>query len=147
MLTRLKAMKLMFSLTLVGAKVKLISPRTLLSLVCNFHAAPQSRLTWPVMLRALEYFKGILIMTTNRVMTFDVAMLSRCHYAVNFESITLKQEQDIWQGYIKQLTPQNSARKGEIESWIQDILTQILLKWPRDSKCVHDCSNISAGRA
>ncbi|KAL9629700.1 MAG: hypothetical protein Q9204_005125, partial [Flavoplaca sp. TL-2023a] len=74
------------------------------------------------MLRALEYFKGILIMTTNRVMTFDVAMFSRCHYAVNFKSLTLKQEQDIWQGYIKQLTPQNSAGKVEIESWIQDIL-------------------------
>ncbi len=73
------------------------------------------------MLRALEYFKGILIMTTNRVMTFDVAMLSRCHYAVNFNSLTHKQEQNIWQAYVEQLNHQNSARKPEIEAWVGEI--------------------------
>ncbi|KAL8846050.1 MAG: hypothetical protein Q9221_008831, partial [Calogaya cf. arnoldii] len=74
-----------------------------------------------VMLRALEYFKGILMMTTNRVMTFDVAMLSRCHYAVNFKSLTHKQEQDIWEGYVKQLTPHNSAQREDIVTWVKDI--------------------------
>ncbi|KAL8732268.1 MAG: hypothetical protein Q9166_002840 [cf. Caloplaca sp. 2 TL-2023] len=74
-----------------------------------------------VMLRVLEYFKGILIMTTNRVMTFDVAMLSRCHYAVNFKSLTLQQEKDIWQGYVRQLTDQNSSGKFEIQTWVSQI--------------------------
>ncbi|KAI4104300.1 MAG: hypothetical protein LQ339_003919 [Xanthoria mediterranea] len=74
-----------------------------------------------VMLRALEYFKGILIMTTNRVMTFDVAMLSRCHYAVNFTSLTLAQEKEIWQSYVDQLTSKNSSGKQHIESWVKDI--------------------------
>ncbi|KAL8720213.1 MAG: hypothetical protein Q9181_007947 [Wetmoreana brouardii] len=74
-----------------------------------------------VMLRVLEYFKGILIMTTNRVMTFDVAMLSRCHYAVHFKSLTLQQEKDIWQGYVRQLTDQNSSKKPEIEAWVKQI--------------------------
>ncbi|KAL8750215.1 MAG: hypothetical protein Q9199_007215 [Rusavskia elegans] len=74
-----------------------------------------------VMLRALEYFKGILIMTTNRVMTFDVAMLSRCHYAVNFTSLALEQEKEIWKGYVNQLTPQNSSGKQKIETWVNDI--------------------------
>ncbi|KAL8790408.1 MAG: hypothetical protein Q9195_006364 [Heterodermia aff. obscurata] len=74
-----------------------------------------------VMLRALEYYKGILIMTTNRVMTFDVAMLSRCHYAVNFKSLTLKQEKDIWKSYIAQLNDKNCFKKSEIEAWIEQI--------------------------
>lgn len=73
------------------------------------------------MLRVLEYFKGILIMTTNRVMTFDVAMLSRCHYAVNFKSLTLKQEKEIWQGYVRQLTDQNSSKKSEIQRWVEQV--------------------------
>ena len=57
-------------------------------------------------------------MTTNRVMTFDVAMLSRCHYAVNFKSLTLQQEKDIWQGYVSQLTDENSRGKSKIQDWV-----------------------------
>ncbi|KAL8932369.1 MAG: hypothetical protein Q9216_006865 [Gyalolechia sp. 2 TL-2023] len=74
-----------------------------------------------VMLRVLEYFKGILIMTTNRVMTFDVAMLSRCHYAVNFKSLTLQQEQTIWKDYVSQLNDDNSFNKDEIVEWVNQI--------------------------
>ncbi|KAL8775343.1 MAG: hypothetical protein Q9209_000350 [Squamulea sp. 1 TL-2023] len=74
-----------------------------------------------VMLRVLEYFKGILIMTTNRVMTFDVAMLSRCHYTVHFKSLTLQQEKDIWIGYVNQLTDKNSSDIPQIRSWVNQI--------------------------
>ncbi|KAL8933988.1 MAG: hypothetical protein Q9211_005467, partial [Gyalolechia sp. 1 TL-2023] len=73
------------------------------------------------MLRVLESFKGILIMTTNRVMTVDVATLSRCHYAVTFRSLTLHQEQQIWQDYVRQLTDQNSSGKKDIEDWVRQI--------------------------
>ena len=73
------------------------------------------------MLRALEYYKGILIMTTNRVMTFDVAMLSRCQYAVNFKSLTLQQERGIWESYVDQLNDKNCHRKSEVEDWIKQI--------------------------
>ena len=73
------------------------------------------------MLRVLEYFKGILIMTTNRVMTFDVAMLSRCHYVVHFKSLTLEQEKEIWKSYLHQLTDQNSSRRPEIEAWVKQV--------------------------
>ena len=72
----------------------------------------------PVMLRVLEYFKGILIMTTNRVMTFDVAMLSRCHYAIDFKSLTREQEKKIWQGYLDQLNEKNCRGKSDIETWV-----------------------------
>ncbi|KAL8709243.1 MAG: hypothetical protein Q9220_005986 [cf. Caloplaca sp. 1 TL-2023] len=75
------------------------------------------------MLRVLEYFKGILIMTTNRVMTFDIAMLSRCNYTVNLKFLTLKQEKAIWQGYVDQLNEQNSSGKSEIELYI-DLITK-----------------------
>lgn len=75
----------------------------------------------PVMLRVLEYFKGILIMTTNRIMTFDVAMLSRCHYAIEFKSLTREQEGRIWQRYVDQLNEHNSENKSEIKDWVSQI--------------------------
>jgi AAA+ superfamily predicted ATPase len=73
------------------------------------------------MLRELEYFKGILIMTTNRVLTFDVAMLSRCHYAINFGSLSHTQEKEIWKGYLSQLDDRNSHHKKDIEAWVKAI--------------------------
>ncbi|KAL8908079.1 MAG: hypothetical protein Q9171_005597 [Xanthocarpia ochracea] len=41
--------------------------------------------------------------------------------SVNFKPLTHEQEQDIWQGYIKQLTSENSTGKGEIEAWVYEI--------------------------
>lgn len=35
-------------------------------------------------------------MTTNRVQTFDIAMLSRIHWPINFGEMTAKVEMDIW---------------------------------------------------
>jgi hypothetical protein len=35
-------------------------------------------------------------MTTNRVMTFDVAMLSRIHWPINFGYLSMEQEESIW---------------------------------------------------
>ena len=73
------------------------------------------------MLRVLEYFKGILIMTTNRIMTFDVAMLSRCHYAIDFKPLSLDQEQEIWMRYVDKLNEHNSEKKDEIEDWVKHL--------------------------
>ena len=64
-------------------------------------------------------------MTTNRVMTFDVAMLSRCHYAVNFKSLTVNQEKAIWMGYVHQLTDQNSSQTREIKDWVNQIKKKV----------------------
>ncbi|ORY14028.1 P-loop containing nucleoside triphosphate hydrolase protein, partial [Clohesyomyces aquaticus] len=49
-----------------------------------------------VLLREVEYFSGILILTTNRVMTFDVAMLSRVHWPINFGFFNEGQEAKVW---------------------------------------------------
>ena len=102
-------------------KAKQISRKTLSSPVGVPKRALYLRLILSVMLRVLEYFKGILIMTTNRVMTFDVAMLSRCHYAVAFKFLTVAQEKAIWMGYVAQLTDQNSSQKHEIQAWVNQI--------------------------
>jgi SpoVK/Ycf46/Vps4 family AAA+-type ATPase len=56
-----------------------------------------------VMLRILEYFDGVLFLTTNRVMKLDIAMLSRIHYAIHFSELTKDQETGIWNEQVGQL--------------------------------------------
>ena len=58
-------------------------------------------------------------MTTNRIMTFDVAMLSRCHYTIDFKTLSLEQEQKIWGRYMDKLNEHNSEKKVEIEDWVR----------------------------
>lgn len=48
-----------------------------------------------VLLRVLEYYEGILILTTNRVLAFDVAVQSRIHLAVMFHDLDEKQTRSI----------------------------------------------------
>ena len=42
-------------------------------------------LTHPVFLRALEYYSGIMFLTTNRVRSFDLAALDRMTLIVQYE--------------------------------------------------------------
>lgn len=56
-----------------------------------------------VFLRVLEYYEGILILTTNRVGTFDEAFKSRILLSLHYEKLTKGQRQKIWRGFIKHL--------------------------------------------
>jgi SpoVK/Ycf46/Vps4 family AAA+-type ATPase len=49
-----------------------------------------------VFLRALEYFPGLLFLTTNRVGLFDEAILSRVHVILHFPDLTDEDRQKIW---------------------------------------------------
>ena len=49
-----------------------------------------------VLLREVEYFQGVLILTTNRIVAFDTAVLSRVHHAVNFSVVRRPLEAQIW---------------------------------------------------
>ncbi|KAK5310624.1 hypothetical protein LTR70_009352 [Exophiala xenobiotica] len=49
-----------------------------------------------VLLRILEYFSGILFLTTNRVKTFDEAFQSRIHVAVQYKELNDNQKSRIW---------------------------------------------------
>ena len=74
-----------------------------------------------VLLREVEYFKGILIMTTNRVRAFDPAILSRIHHAVDFEGSNQKQEMDLWDLWYKRMDREQGCVSGlEIKRWMED---------------------------
>lgn len=57
-----------------------------------------------VFLRALEYYDGILILTTNRVGTFDEAFKSRIHLALLYPNLDEEQRAEIWRNFIHMLS-------------------------------------------
>ena len=56
-----------------------------------------------VFLRVLEYNAGILILTSNRVGTFDEAFKSRIHLALHYENLNGPQQRKIWRNFLNRL--------------------------------------------
>lgn len=59
--------------------------------------------TLAVFLRAMEYYRGILFLTTNRVGKFDDAFMSRIHVVIGYEDLGQKQQEELWNGFFKKL--------------------------------------------
>ena len=66
-----------------------------------------------IFLRTLEYYSGILFMTTNRVRTFDDAFKSRIHVPLKYEELPKTSRVKIWKNFIDKL------RKGEREGGVE----------------------------
>ena len=54
-----------------------------------------------VFLRHIEYYRGILFLTTNRIATFDDAFLSRIHVALHFGELERDARACIWRAFLK----------------------------------------------
>lgn len=54
-------------------------------------------------IRALEYFKGILFLTTNRVGTFDEAFVSRIHVQLYYPDFTTDEHDRVWDTFFQKL--------------------------------------------
>ncbi|KAF2095320.1 P-loop containing nucleoside triphosphate hydrolase protein [Rhizodiscina lignyota] len=74
------------------------------------------------MLRVLEYFQGVLIMTTNRIKVIDLAMQSRIHLAVLYSELEGSRAKKVWHNYRNQLKAGNSTETeiNEIKRWIDE---------------------------
>lgn len=57
-----------------------------------------------IFLRLLEYFQGILFLTTNRVETFDDAFQSRIHVALRYGELTQKAKKAVWKMFLDKVT-------------------------------------------
>lgn len=55
----------------------------------------------PAFLRILEYYKGILILTTNRHVSFDDAFYSRIHLALPFKALSVSSREGIWKNFLR----------------------------------------------
>ena len=56
-----------------------------------------------VFLRHLEYFRGILFLTTNRVRVFDEAFQSRIHVSLRYADLSSDAKRQIWVAFLKRV--------------------------------------------
>ncbi|KAI0593002.1 hypothetical protein F4775DRAFT_597652 [Biscogniauxia sp. FL1348] len=56
-----------------------------------------------IFLRQLEYFQGILFLTTNRVQTFDDAFQSRIHIALPYKALDIKAKKAVFRIFIERV--------------------------------------------
>lgn len=54
-------------------------------------------------LHALDFYDGLLFLTTNRVGTFDDAILSRVHIQMFYPDLNAEQRQTVWSNFIHKL--------------------------------------------
>jgi SpoVK/Ycf46/Vps4 family AAA+-type ATPase len=56
-----------------------------------------------IFIHVLEYYEGILILTSNRVGTFDEAFKSRMQLSLHYENLDRSQRQKIWRNFLNRL--------------------------------------------
>ncbi|KAK3372305.1 P-loop containing nucleoside triphosphate hydrolase protein [Podospora didyma] len=54
-----------------------------------------------IFLRTLEYYEGIMFMTTNRVENIDAAFQSRIHVSLEYPDLTSASRRQIWTNFLK----------------------------------------------
>ncbi|KAI1495836.1 hypothetical protein F5X99DRAFT_102437 [Biscogniauxia marginata] len=72
-----------------------------------------------VFLRTLEYFSGVLFLTTNRISTFDRAFQSRIHLALKYQPLDADAREYLWRLFL-QRTPGFRA-----EDWQDETLKEL----------------------
>ncbi|KPV74782.1 uncharacterized protein RHOBADRAFT_53721 [Rhodotorula graminis WP1] len=58
-----------------------------------------------IFLRMLEYFSGVLILTTNRIEEFDEAFMSRFAIVLRFDELDKAARQTLWQRFLRKVAP------------------------------------------
>jgi SpoVK/Ycf46/Vps4 family AAA+-type ATPase len=56
-----------------------------------------------IFLRQIEYFAGIMFLTTNLVETFDQAFHSRIHISLAFSSLDIQAREQIWRNFARNM--------------------------------------------
>ena len=67
-----------------------------------------------IFLRLLEYFQGILFLTTNRVETFDEAFVSRIHLSLRYDELSTKARHRVWKLFIEKVMKSEGLEVGRI---------------------------------
>ncbi|RYO75238.1 hypothetical protein DL766_005374 [Monosporascus sp. MC13-8B] len=76
-----------------------------------------------VFLRVLKYYQGIMFLTTNQIAQFDVAIPSRIHVAIRYESLRKYQMEAIFRGFLDKLDHKGLIESyDEITDWLQEVV-------------------------
>ncbi|KAJ5885853.1 hypothetical protein N7504_011689 [Penicillium tannophilum] len=77
-----------------------------------------------IFLRLLEYFQGILFLTTNRVETFDDAFQSRIHVALRYGDLAPKAKRSIWKMFLERVRGIEGVQTAEFSENDFDVLAR-----------------------
>ncbi|KAF6802117.1 AAA family [Colletotrichum sojae] len=76
-----------------------------------------------VFLRVLEYYQGIMFLTTNQIAEFDVAIPSRIHVAIRYQTLDSKQMEAIFAGFLDKLDEKGLVDEyDEIKEWLDEVV-------------------------
>lgn len=66
----------------------------------------------------LEYFRGIIFLTTNLFSNIDPAFLSRCHIHLRYPPLSIQSRSNIWRNFLSRLQspPSRSLRHDQASS-------------------------------
>ena len=74
-----------------------------------------------MLLRVLEYFEGIMFLTTNRVQTIDPAFKSRIHLSLAYSPLSAESRAELWEIFIIKGTEQH-GRPGWLNAeFLEDV--------------------------
>ena len=90
-----------------------------------------------VLLRVVEYYEGILILTTNRIKTFDVVVQSRVHLVVRYQDLTVEDRKQVFKTFCSQLTTENCSELRAIKGYIDDFDEEL------NRRHVSSCSHLA----
>jgi SpoVK/Ycf46/Vps4 family AAA+-type ATPase len=77
-----------------------------------------------IFLRVLEYFQGILFLTTNRVEIFDEAFQSRIHIALRYDNLDRKAQATIWSSFLHKVALEEIPADERNTKKTRDIITK-----------------------
>lgn len=77
----------------------------------SLHELERNKLV-SIFLRLLEYYDGNMILTTNRVQTFDEAFQSRIMISIQYKELTAESRRKIWSNFLKQHDATQTAARA-----------------------------------
>ncbi|KAI3391834.1 hypothetical protein diail_6711, partial [Diaporthe ilicicola] len=72
-----------------------------------------------VFLRLLEYYEGVMFLTTNRIESFDPAFESRIHLTINYPKLDQKSRLHIWRTFVSLAAETGSSSGLDEESMLR----------------------------
>jgi len=70
----------------------------------------------PVFLKKLEYYQGVMFLTTNHVSNFDAAFESRIHLTIHYPVLDSASRLHIWHTFINIGSSENQLSDGDLEA-------------------------------
>ncbi|KAI1479212.1 hypothetical protein F4774DRAFT_138082 [Daldinia eschscholtzii] len=84
-----------------------------------------------VFLRCIEYYRGILFLTTNRVGHFDDAFISRIHVIIRYNNLNQEDRKKIWNQFFNKLSDEREdfIITGRAKAYVLEDETISKLEW------------------